>query len=236
MVIFTGCQQSKITEEKAAEIVKSFLQSNNSQEFINTIINLDNLTVEKVKFDNNNDYPVEFVNNQDFSSHVNNLKGKKVWKITYNTPLVKSDGSLRIYIDFYSGEICGYDIISPYDYNDELFDEGIFMADGYGCDRLLPGSKEIYPAIYFNGQKFYWARLPVREEWHIIHDGELLGDIVFVGDEEPTEDLQFTAKFYASGVAYYYEKDPDYIYVCMSTDWFTDKYTIFDKNYYSGLE
>ena len=231
--LFAGCQKDNIIEitgENAAEIVKAFLRYNYSQEFIDTITNLDNPAVEKLAFDS--EYIVEFKDNQDNSHHMNTLEGKKVWEITYDTPLIQSDNSLKIYVDLYSGEMYGNRPIDPSDYNDILYHEGIFTAEGYGC---VPWTKksEFYPSVYYNGEKYYWVgfsrnNLPLIYEYEY----EVLGDIVYIGDYETTGDLQFNGGRYASGTAYFCKEEPDFIYVYMTTEDFTNKYIVFDKLYF----
>ena len=116
-----------------------------------------------------------------------------------------------------------------------LNNQELLYRDGEGCG--LPGADEIYPMLYFNSHKFYWKELTANSLYpgkYLPQEKEyiILGDIIFIGDNEPTEDLQFTAKFSASGIAYFYDEEPDLIYVYLMTDWFEEEYyVIFDRNF-----
>ena len=110
---FTGCQktenqESEITKTKAIELSKIYLESINSQEFINLITNYDSPNVEKLNFDYS--YTVFYFDKRDGEPQDNELKGKKIWKISYSHNL-HVWGPYTIYLDIYSGEIYGIDLL-----------------------------------------------------------------------------------------------------------------------------
>ena len=99
---FTGCQktenqESEITKTKAIELSKIYLESINSQEFINLITNYDSPNVEKLNFDYS--YTVFYFDNRDGEPQDNELKGKKIWKISYS--IICTFGVLIQYISIY---------------------------------------------------------------------------------------------------------------------------------------
>jgi hypothetical protein len=96
-----------------------------------------------------------------------------------------------------------------------------------GDSPALPGADEIYPAVYLNGQSYYWKRLFQLN--YLPDEYRLIGNIVFIAGDAPKEDLQFTAAFNASGKAYYDDAEPDKIVICLTTAWMADQYVIFDR-------
>jgi hypothetical protein len=106
VIIFTGCQKAEITETKAAELAKLYLESIGSEEFIKTITNFDAPDVEKLDFAES--YFVCYFNAA--SPQELDLLGKKIWKVTYTTPFDNRLGPFTIYLDRNSGEVYGSDL------------------------------------------------------------------------------------------------------------------------------
>ena len=105
--MLVSCQKTEITETEAIELAKSHIESIETEDYIKLITNFDAPTVEKLDFDKS--YVVYCFNEKNISQE-NNLKGKQVWKIIYTTTLDPLLGSHAIYIDRYSGKICGTDL------------------------------------------------------------------------------------------------------------------------------
>jgi len=118
---------------------------------------------------------------------------------------------------------CSFSLFSEIENKDNKF-----IGDFLLGSELLPGIGEIYPSIYYNNKKYYWKELS-RNNQPLKSKYKQLGDILFVGELEPYEDLQFTAMFYASGSAYLSIVQPNIIYVRLTTEWFIDTYVIFDQ-------
>jgi hypothetical protein len=108
LFIFAGCQKAEITETKAKELAKLYIEAVSSEEFIKTIINYSDPTLEKTDYDDS--YPVFYFEERNSSPQRNDLIGKKVWKITYNTTFDNFLGPHTIYLDRYTGEIYGSDL------------------------------------------------------------------------------------------------------------------------------
>jgi len=110
-LILVGFQKTEITEEitetKAVELAKLYIESTEHNDYIKLITNFDAPTVEKLDFDKN--YVVYYFN-EEKEMFSNDLKGKQVWKIIYNTTLDPLLGSHTIYLDRYSGQIYGTDL------------------------------------------------------------------------------------------------------------------------------
>jgi len=106
--IFAGCQKTEITEEKAINLSKIYLESINSQEFIDLITNYDSPSAEKLNFDYS--YTVFYFDKRDGEPQDNELKGKEIWKISYSHT-VHVWGPYTIYLDIYSGKIYGVDLM-----------------------------------------------------------------------------------------------------------------------------
>ena len=100
-------QAIEMSFEKVAEISKAYIESTESEDYIKLITDFDAPTVEKLDFDKS--YVVYCFNEKNISQE-NDLKGKQVWKITYNTTLDPLWGPHTIYIDRYSGQIYGTDL------------------------------------------------------------------------------------------------------------------------------
>jgi hypothetical protein len=108
LVITTSCQKTEIPESKAITLCKAYLESINSQEFMKTITNLDSPNMENLDFDDS--YVVFYREAKGGELRTNELKGKKVWKISYSHPYENLLGSYTVYLDRYSGEIYGKDL------------------------------------------------------------------------------------------------------------------------------
>jgi hypothetical protein len=97
----------------------------------------------------------------------------------------------------------------------------------------LPGATEINPAVMYNGSIYYWNSMagPVNKlPQGILPKGyEYVGDIKYNSDEKLTQDLQFIAKFEATGQLYYSKNDPDNVYICITTFWLDDAYVKFSS-------
>jgi hypothetical protein len=109
LFILISCQEAEISEIKVIELSKIYLESVNSQDFINLVTNYDSPSVEKLDFDDS--YIVFYFEENDGEPQGNELKGKKVWKISYSHTLEYLLGSYTIYLDRYSGEIYGVDLM-----------------------------------------------------------------------------------------------------------------------------
>jgi len=103
-----GCQKTEIDETKAVELSKIYLESINSGEFVKIITNYDSPIVEEQYFDGS--YTVYHFGEMHGEPKANDLKGKKVWKITYTTPYDNLLGPETVYLDKISGEIYGSDL------------------------------------------------------------------------------------------------------------------------------
>jgi len=111
--IHAGCRKTEttaeITETEAIELSKTYLELINSQEFIDLITNYDSPIVEKMDYDYS--YTVYYFEEREGEPQANELKGKKIWKISYSHTLEGYWGSYTIYLDVYSGEIYGVDLM-----------------------------------------------------------------------------------------------------------------------------
>ena len=107
--ILAGCQKTEISAEKAIELSKIYLESINSQEFIDMITNYDSPSVEKLDF--NYSFDVYYFEKRDGEPKANDLKRKKIWKISYSHSLEGYWGPFTIYLDRDSGKIYGIDLM-----------------------------------------------------------------------------------------------------------------------------
>ena len=112
-LILVSCQKAEIpkteiTETEAVELAKSHIEFVETEDYIKLITNFDVPTVEKLDFDKS--YVVYYFNERTAPAQENDLKGKQIWKITYNTTLDPMWGPHAIYIDRYSGQIYGTDL------------------------------------------------------------------------------------------------------------------------------
>ena len=102
----------------------------------------------------------------------------------------------------------------------------------------MPGP--VQPVMLVHGEPYYWDGVAT-----VIPNG--LGGVVYVGTEytrlpegytalgelesvwldEPQKDLQMMAGFEASGTVYTSGEYPETVYVCMTTDWFSETYIRF---------
>jgi len=105
-----GCQKVEITEAAAIKLARSYVKSFESEEFIRTLHHFDSPVAEKADVEDNRTVLYETVKNDAVSSKWNNLKGKKVWIITYTSDMDPILGPLTIYIDRFSGKIYGSDL------------------------------------------------------------------------------------------------------------------------------
>lgn len=100
VAIFTvsGCTKPEITADKAVEIAKTvIIDSENSK-----ITNYAAPETERLEIKENRKV---FSENQKYV----NLKGKKIWKVTFTTELDPLLGSINLYIDAVSGKVYGTD-------------------------------------------------------------------------------------------------------------------------------
>jgi len=107
--VLASCQEAEITEAKAIKLSKTYLESIGSQDFIKLITNYDSPSTEKLDFDDS--YTVFYFESKDGEPQGNDLKGKKIWKISYSHTLENLLGSYTIYLDRYTGEIYGTDLM-----------------------------------------------------------------------------------------------------------------------------
>ncbi|MDP4090224.1 MAG: hypothetical protein Q8930_13255 [Bacillota bacterium] len=98
----------------------------------------------------------------------------------------------------------------------------------------LPGAEKIYPAVMCKGRVYNWKRMAGPE--NKLPQGELPGGYEYVGDIEYNDtgklvkDFQFTAVFNASGKLYFNADEPNNVCICITTDWLSDAYVIFQFN------
>lgn len=99
----------------------------------------------------------------------------------------------------------------------------------------LPGSDELYPAVYYQGELYYWERVAFVRDSDPPDPAELtlLGEIEPIWDAAPNQDLQFVGLFPVSGNAYFNAEEPDILYLCLTTEWMTNTYIRFNRNYYN---
>jgi hypothetical protein len=93
----------------------------------------------------------------------------------------------------------------------------------------LPGSDAIHPAVYYRGELYYWERSPHKP---LPQPLTPIGEIDYIGEAEPDADLQFIGMFQVNGIAYFYAEEPDILYVCLTTDWMSDTFVMFNRAFY----
>jgi len=103
--ILVGCQETEITETRAVELAKLYIESVEAEAFIQSITNYDAPIVENLDLDRN--FYVWYFEERDAVPQQNDLKGKTVWKITFTTTFDNLFGPYEIFLDKYSGEIYG---------------------------------------------------------------------------------------------------------------------------------
>ena len=104
-------------------------------------------------------------------------------------------------------------------------------GSGGSPGSILVGVDGTYPTVYYQGILYSWIRLyydpnrlPVPNQ--LPEKFEYIGDIIHIEDSIPTEDLQFTSWFDASGAAYRSEDSPDIIVVYLTTPWIEESTAI----------
>jgi len=103
-----SCKDAEITETKAIELAKLYIESLEAEAFVKTITNYDAPTVEKSDFDES--YYVFYFEERNAEGKRNDLKGMSIWKITFTTTFDNLLGPHTIYLDRYSGKIYGSDL------------------------------------------------------------------------------------------------------------------------------
>ncbi|MGI6703643.1 MAG: hypothetical protein ACOX42_06410 [Clostridia bacterium] len=98
-----------------------------------------------------------------------------------------------------------------------------------GTPPELPGSDVIYPAVLYRGELYYWERLSHKP---LPQPLTPIGEIEYIGEAEPDADLQFIGMFQVNGTAYFYAEEPDILYVCLTTDWMSDTFVMFNRAFY----
>ena len=93
----------------------------------------------------------------------------------------------------------------------------------------LPDSDVIYPAVFYRCELYYWERLSRKP---LPQPLTPVGEIEYIREAEPYADLQFIGMFQVNGTAYLYAEEPDILYVCLTTDWMSDTFVMFNRAYY----
>ena len=97
----------------------------------------------------------------------------------------------------------------------------------------LPGADEINPALMYSGSVYYWKNISGTA--NNMPKGELpsgyqyVGDIQYVDKQKPEQDMQFVAKFKATGKLYAKKDEPKDVCVCITTNWLNQSYVIFSQ-------
>ena len=90
--------------------------------------------------------------------------------------------------------------------------------------NLLSRGTDIYPTVMVDGQFYHWKT--TLDE--LPDDSEYYGEITYSFAETPTKNGELMAVFKVSGQIYTVPGEHDRVYLCVTTNWLTEKVVAFD--------
>jgi hypothetical protein len=104
LLFLNSCStHAHVTQERAKKIAESIVKNEEQAKIINYS------TPEIVEIKETQSHMVSFTS-KDKISGLTDIKGKTVWKVTYNTESDGLLGPIVVYIDYNSGKIYGVDL------------------------------------------------------------------------------------------------------------------------------